>query len=260
MQIHSYTTHGHSKSALYEESRSQSQRQPLTQRDNDGYNTILTVDNDGYRLAAGRSGAVLRQGQSDGSPASIFGVYDSMAFDAEPMKVITAGATEVFSDSFTEYERTYGYGRVSREVKRTFYVYISSLEGDETAFGLVEHFNGKSLAIHSLYYPYKLSRKERTIEVIEYVKGLLAPTEHASITAAGLNPQRVNMFAYDGVVRVNTTGYNEKLEQSRLLFDDAAERRSSLKEVFEEPVKYTPQGVYGNAEAGEANENGKETK
>lgn len=203
----------------------------------------LTVTDAGYELKTAAGGTVRMGVETD-----VFTIYDGTSLDLSNLTVIDELRDE--RTDFESYERTYGHNRVDRTDKRTFLVYMETVE-DATAYGIIEHHRGKTLAIHSIYIPHKLSRKDRTRSVVEYVKALLTPTEHASITSVGLAPERLNMYAYTDIVRVNTTGYTDRLEEPRLLFECAAERKESIAETFDEPTKYEPLGLFEVENEGE---------
>jgi len=196
----------------------------------------LTVDQSGYKLTNSDE-AIIRQGLI----TDVFEIYDSTKLDLRNLTVIDDINGE--RTDFESYEKRYGHGRVERTKSRRFFAYTETTE-TETAIGICEVKNDKTLAIYSLYYGDPLSRREKAAAIAAYIEPMLSPTERGSITAVGVTPDRANI-QYSGVLRVYNDGYRAKHEQARLLFEQAKERQESVSEVFEGAgIEYEIQHIY----------------
>ncbi|GEM_PF-6425580 len=202
----------------------------------------LTVTGGQYRLTC-KQGGVIRQGQSNGSPESIFEIYDSTGADlpTDFLKLELPG----YSGSFFEYEQIYGHNRVERVTKRRFVVFTESTEGG-TGFGFVERKNGLTTAIHSVYVPQELSRREKARFVVKYIYELLKANEYASVSYSGITIDGVNVHEYGfGAIKCRPAARDaDILEEAHLLYLDALKRKQTVTEVFSSGAKYKPRGLF----------------
>lgn len=202
----------------------------------DGVKTILTVKADGYKLA-NVEGEILRQGIT----TDVFEVANSMLFDAEPMQVIDN--VRGFEGRFSEYEQIYGFGRVERSKNRKFRLYVEKSDRG-SGIGLVEYSGFDTYAIHSLLYSGPFNNRVMIDFVAEYVSSMLKASEKASIYYTGVNSSYKLDSKYADFIKYHSKVYKDNFEQARLIAHDALLRRTDIAEIFEEPMRYEPQGLF----------------
>lgn len=198
------------------------ERQSLLTKYNRGYNSMLAVDNDGYKVTEGETDEIFRQG----TETHVFVIYDSLLFD--PGQLLVKDGIKDVEMSFRDYENKYGYDRVQRTEKTKFYVYTEST-ADETAFGIVHFRDKRTLAIYSVYEPYPMTEREKTDYAKEIVSGQLQANQYGNVSAVGL-PRTVG----NTDVNIYHHSFAPKFEQAECLFDDAMERKETVIEQLGE--------------------------
>lgn len=200
----------------------------------------MIVSDGKYRIESD-NGEVFRQGLCDGSNESIFEIYDSTELPTGYLQLETPD----YSGTFEDFELVHGHDRVERTEKRKFYAYTETTE-NETAFGITETMNGYTQAIHSVYIPEEMSRREKARYIVKYLYDILKANEYASVSYSGLNFDNVNIYEYgvDSFRCYPMTKDADKLEQAHLLYLGALERKGSVVETFETGVKYVVQGLF----------------
>ncbi|WP_226036736.1 hypothetical protein [Aquibacillus saliphilus] len=221
-----------SDSRLIGESK-EGERAPLLQEQ-----LTLTIADGRYRLTNGRNGEVLRQGLSDGTPESIFGIYDSASLVLPNLRVVTAD----FEGSFDQYEFKHGHGRIERTKLIKYFAFTETTDTD-TVIGITQKAGNGTGAIYSTYFDYPLNRREKAQAIATFLLPKLKPNERATVTAVGVTPDQVNI-KYQGVLRIYNDGYEDKHEEARLLAEEAAEHKESTSEVFDEAMYYQIEGLY----------------
>lgn len=217
------------------------------------YNKLkMTVDIEGHYRITNGTGGTIRQGLCADSPASIFAIVDSCDFDTGSMELVTP----TYSGTFEDYEKQYGHNRVERTKKRNFYVYTETTTEEGTGFGITEVKSNKTYAIYSLYLPEYKSRTDKARYIVKYIYDLLAPTEFASIRYNGLSFDGVysDMYGHESIKAHSLGKESYQIEQARLLYYDAMERKTDVIEEFKPGIKYKPQGLF-RKESEETTEN-----
>lgn len=210
--------------------------QPILQPDKDGYRATLTVDEEGHKLTTSATGEVLKRGNS----TDVFDVVNSLDFDVQPLKVVDQiRGVEL---PYKEYQRCYDFANVVRnkDFKRKFYaVVIKDEEQDATYFGITEKKEGLTYAIHSIYVPKAMNKYDRAQYLVDYVNEQLFAYEVAYIQAIGANYPNVKDRLNKEHVRISgaiSAETNE--EECAQLAKDAKERKTTVVEQFDEPIKY----------------------
>lgn len=223
IRLNQYAMGSRSHSELYGEDKDRERRQPLMQRNRQGYNSVLTVSPQGFTLTAGKSGEVIRRG----TDTDVFEIYDSLLFKADPLYVVDE--VKGVELPYSEYEQRYGFDRVGilREKPARFRVFTKESKGD-TAIGIERYHNKKTLAIYSIYEPYPMTKKEKAKYIADYIYPTLAANEFANISATGLN-----RYLYPDI---RIYGHSDKptFDIARELYDDAKERGTTISEDFRE--------------------------
>lgn len=220
-----------SKSELWTETREGRIAPLLPIRE--GVRAKLTVTDKGFTLS-NVEGEVLRCGNEK----DVFSIYDGAMYPVEPLRV----ETRDFEGTFTEYERTFGHGRVSREEKRRFKAYYVRTK-DGIGLGLIEYRRLKTTAIYSLFLPEPMSDKEVINYIAEFATSKLKACEMATITGTQTEPSQLH-GKHAGVIKMYSNPYGSTLEQVHLLALDALKRETSISERFAEPLTYKPQGIF----------------
>lgn len=200
---------------------------------------ILTITTEGYRLTTSK-GEIIKQGKE----TNIFPIIKALDFDVQPLQVVDEikGVTLPFE----AYQQRYDFENVPKDYdkKRRYYAFIiKDEEKDCTAFGITEKAGGLTYAIHSIYVPNAMNKYDRAQYLVNFIVGELYADEVASVQTVGaqqenikdrLNKEHVRLFT-----GIKAEANSEKAEQ---LAKDAIERRETISERFEEPIKYEKQG------------------
>lgn len=207
----------------------------------------LIVKNGKYRITNDK-GEVFRQGLCDGTPESIFEAYDSTSSDVPIFNLLLE--TPDYSGSFEDFELVHGHNRVEREKRRKFYLYTETMEG-ATSFGITETKGKYTKAIHSVYIPEEMSRREKARFIVKYLYDLLAANQFASLSYSGLTFDNVNIheYGFESFKRYLMAKDSDRLEEAHLLYNDAIERKETVIETFDKGVKYEVQGLFKEEES-----------
>lgn len=207
----------------------------------------LIVHGGNYRLA-NKHNEVFRQGFCEGTPESIFEVYDSISSDIPTNNLQLE--TPDYSGSFEDFELVHGHNRVEREKKRKFYAYTETTEGG-TAFGITETKGRNTKAVHSVYIPQEMSRREKARFIVKYLYDLLAANQFASLSYSGLTFDNVNIheYGFESFKSYPMAKDSDRLEEAHLLYNDAMERKETVIETFDKGVKYEVQGLFKEEES-----------
>lgn len=198
----------------------------------------LTITKAGYQLAT-KAGEVLQRGVATDGIAFI----KALRFDVAPLFV--KDEVKGVSLPWKEYARKFSHGEIFRDKVRRFYVVaIKDEEQSATVFGITEKANGYTNAIHSVYVPESLNRYDRSQFVVDYVANLLFADEYAQVQGKGIDKPHVKDWLDKEHVRVHG-GISSQVskEECEKLALDAFERKETLTETFEQPIKYHKEDV-----------------
>ncbi|UOQ86201.1 hypothetical protein [Gracilibacillus salinarum] len=199
----------------------------------------LTITEAGYKLTPTNSAEVIRSG----SQTDAFEVVEALDFDIEQLTVVdeTKGVTL----PLTDYSKRFRHGYHWRDGNRKFFAHIiKDEEAGATGFGITEKANGYTYAIHSIYVPKAMTRKERSQYLVEYLAPLTDATEYARVQAIGANNSNVTDWLGVEYVRIQPSiTAQTNIEETELLAKDALARQSTITERLQEPIKYTRKDV-----------------
>ena len=120
---------------------------------------------------------------------------------------------------------------MTEKVRR--YKAVAIREESQTTLGIVEHEReGETTAIHSLYYPTRLSNRDTFKEVEKQVAPQAEDAEGIAILKVS-NMQRKKEWE-SSQVKSSWKGYNENFDECKALAADAIKRQASICEKINE--------------------------
>ncbi|MFC4387747.1 hypothetical protein ACFOZ1_07955 [Gracilibacillus marinus] len=200
---------------------------------------ILSVTTSGYTLT-NKAGEVVESG-SENDPLQII---KALGYSVKPLTIKDdiRGVTLPYET----YQLRYDFGNVVRDKdnKRKFFaVLIKDEDNGCTGIGITEKKEGLTYAVHSVYIPEAMNKFDRAQYLVDYVNDLLFANEVSYIQAIGANysnvKDRLNKehTKIEGAISSVTN-----IEEAEGLALDAMKRKSSISEVFSEPIKYKKGG------------------
>lgn len=107
---------------------------------------------------------------------------------------------------------------------------------DSTGLGL-EQYSGKGdhaevTAIHSVYFPDKLSNRDIAVNLLQYVESLLKDEEYAIIRGLNIRNKPSWNRPYSPQVELRQTGYNPAFDDVVMLANDSLKRKNTITEVL----------------------------
>ncbi|MFD2654494.1 hypothetical protein [Gracilibacillus thailandensis] len=194
---------------------------------------VIKLTTAGYKLTT-EAGEVIRRGKE----TDVISVVEALEYVVEPLTV--KDEIRGVELPYDEYETKYNHGKHFRSKQRKFYV---NYEKDEakgvTTLGIAEKAEGLTYAIHSIYEPQLLNRKERSQYVVDYIANLLHADEFASVQGVGIDKPSVKDWLDKEHVRVRGSISSQvSEEETAKLAKDAMQRKATVVEKLAEPIKY----------------------
>lgn len=196
---------------------------------------IMTVKNGRYQIINGK-GEIVRRGFTDGTPESIFDIYDSMTFKVGDLQL----ELPYYSGSFEDYEKEFGFGRVERVVNTKWKAYSepTSDDSEETIIGLLRYDGQRTYETHSIYIPERMTDSEKSEYIASYVYERLKANEYATIQGVNLKAIRTDEIS------LYKMSYLHRHEQARLLYISAMEHKASKSEFIPEGLHYRSEQLF----------------
>ncbi|UOQ48132.1 hypothetical protein MUN88_19125 [Gracilibacillus caseinilyticus] len=218
IKMHEHSTYGAGKTVLVDAET----YEPIFK-----HGGVITVTSEGYRLTT-KAGEVIREGTETDAIQAV----KALDFYIENLMVVDE--VKEVELPYSDYLRKYGHGLIQRNNTRRFR-YVTLTEDDATAFGIVERKENETIAFYSIYEPTKLTNRERTLYLLDYINDLLNAEDFAFINGHGVSTSHIKHWKNDRqALRLYATSIDKANKEALALAEDALQRKTTIIEKMED--------------------------